>query len=132
VNQANSASVTMLAPVPVRSRSAHGTWPGSPGGRGRGRRVAASGQIVRVTNPTAAKNKCRQELPAPRVSGFSPTSTPARPPAIRMTRPGRAAGRTASPVITSQPPTTRNASVISQRSDEPCAASTLTVCLTGL
>jgi hypothetical protein len=129
VNQANSASVTMLAPVPVRSRSAHGTWPGSAGGRGR--RVAASGQIVSVTNPTAAKNKCRQELPAPRVSGFSPTSTPAKPPAIRMVRPGRAAGRTASPVITSQPPTTRNASVISQRSDAPCAARTLTVCLTG-
>jgi hypothetical protein len=49
------------------------------------------------------------------------------PPAIRMSRPGTAAGRSASPVATSQAPASANASVITQRSAEPSAARALTV-----
>src|SRR5712691_6288303 len=56
---------------------------------------------------------------------------PATAAAIRISRPGALAGRSATPVTTSQAPTTRNVSIITHRSAAPGAASTLTGWATG-
>ena len=74
---------------------------------------------------------CGSGKPVPGCSGLAATSRPATAPAIRISRPGALAGRSASPVTKSQAPTTRNVSVITHRSAAPGAASALTVWATG-
>jgi len=81
--------------------------------------------------PIVAQNACARE-PLPAGSGFAATSTPAIPPAIRMSRPGAAAGLSARPVTTSQTPTASSTSVITHRSAAPSAARALMVLATAL
>jgi len=90
-----------------------------------------SGQAVRAMKPIVAQNACARE-PLPAGSGFAATSTPAIPPAIRMSRPGAAAGLSARPVTTSQTPTASSTSVITHRSAAPSAARALMVLATAL
>lgn len=54
------------------------------------------------------------------------------PPATRISRPGEAAGFSASPIMTSRAPTATNTSVITHRSAAPTAARELTVLVTEL
>lgn len=56
--------------------------------------------------------------------------TVAAPPAASTRRPARAAGRSAAAVTRWQTPTPTNAPLITQRSSDPCAASSLMVCVT--
>ncbi len=97
----------------------------SPQGTDSARRQAPPGHVTRAAKPTPAQHACVSEPPA--CSGLAATSTPARPPAIRMRRPGAAADRSASPVTTSQAPAAANATVITHRSVAPTAARALTV-----
>ena len=60
----------------------------------------AAGHAAMAMKPTDAQNVCGSEPPAPARSGFAATRTVATPTAIRITRPARAAGRSASPVAT--------------------------------
>src|SRR5579859_1730262 len=90
-----------------------------------------SGQTVRAIKPIAAQNACAGEPPLAG-SGVAATSTPAIPPAIRMSRPGTAAGLSARPVTTSQTPTASSTSVITHRSAAPSAARELMVLATAL
>ena len=105
----------------------------SPTGAKGPRFRAASGQAVRaIIKPIAAQKVCGSEPPPPAGSGFAATSTVATPPVIRMSRPAKAAGLSASPVRTWQAPTPASASVITHRSVAPCAARELIVSATGL
>jgi membrane-associated phospholipid phosphatase len=123
-NQVSRANSTAMAAAAVPGRSAHGT----PGPR----RRAPIGQLVSRANPMAARMKCGTEpKPPPSCSGLAATSRPATAPTSSITRPGMAAGRSASAVTTSQSPTTANVSVITHRSVAPIAASELTVSATG-
>ena len=74
--------------------------------------------------PARAQQAWASDPPA--CSGFA-ANTPARPAAIKIRRPGAAAGRSASPVMTSQAPAAANASDITHRSAAPTAARALTV-----
>ena len=116
-NHARRASNVAAALADTAGRSPHGT--DGP------RRQAAAGQATRAAKPTPAQNAWLSEPPA--CSGFAATSTPAAPPTIRISRPGGPAGRSASPVMTSQAPANANASVITHRSAAPTAARALTV-----
>ena len=99
----------------------------SPAGTKGPRFRAASGQAARAIKPTAAQKVCGSEPPPPAGSGFAATSTVATPPAIKMSRPAKAAGLSASPVRTWQAPTPASASVITHRPVAPCAARELIV-----
>ncbi len=125
----NSTRNTARKPIMIPAATA-ATVGRSPQGTDSPRRQAPSGHITRAAKPTPAQHACASEPPA--CSGLAATSTPARPAAIRMSRPGAAAGRSASPVTTSQAPATANASVITHRSAAPIAASALTVPATAL
>jgi len=123
-NQASKASSIATAPADTAGRRPHGT--ASP------RRQAPAGQATRAAHPAAAQIMCGSGNLVPGCSGFAATSRPATAPAIRISRPGARAGRSARPVTTSQAPTTTNVSVITHRSAAPGAASALTVSATGL
>ena len=56
------------------------------------------GQRVSPANPIEAKTKCGTEPKPPACSGLAATIMPATAPAIRITRPGVLAGRSASAV----------------------------------
>jgi hypothetical protein len=122
LNQASRNSKTPTVRVVAVGRSDHGTAGPS--------RQAPAGQQASAPKATAAKIACRSGRP-PASSGLAATSIPATPPAIRISLPGIRAGRNATPVMTSQAPVIAKASVITQRSTAPSAASPLTVSLTG-
>ncbi len=116
-NHASRLSSSAAALTETAGRSPHGTEAPC--------RHAPPGQATRVAEPAIAQTACASEPPA--CSGFAATSMPAMPPAIKISRPGEAAGRSASPVMTSKPPTTAKVSVITHRSAAPTAARALTV-----
>src|ERR1700722_6264246 len=122
-NQATRASSTTTAPADTAGRRPHGTE--GP------RRHAPAGHATSAAHPMMAQIMCGSGKLVPGCSGLAATSRPATAPAIRISRPGARAGRSASPVTKSQPPTTRKASVITHRSTAPGAASALTVWVTG-
>ena len=74
---------------------------------------------------TAAHSPCAGEPPT--CSGCAATSTLAAPAAARISRPGIAAGRSASAVAISQAPVTANAAVITQGSAACRSVRVLTV-----
>jgi hypothetical protein len=60
----------------------------------------ATGQKAMTTKPVTAKSVCGSEPPCPLCSGFAATPMVATPTAIKITRPGNAAGLSASPDMT--------------------------------
>src|ERR1039457_5615255 len=122
-NQASRASSTVTAPADTAGRRPHGT--DGP------RRQAPAGQATSAAHPAAVQIMCGSGKLIPGCSGFTATRTPAAAAAIRISRPGALAGRSEIPVTTSQAPTTRNVSVITNLSAAPDAASTLTGWATG-
>ena len=84
--------MTAVALIATAGRSPYGT----PGPRTR----PAAGQKAMAMKPVAAKSVCGSEPPCPLCSGFAATPMVATPTAIRITRPGNAAGLSASPVMT--------------------------------
>ena len=82
--------MTAVALIATAGRSPYGT----PGPRTR----PATGQKAMTTKPVTAKSVCGSEPPL--CSGFAATPMVATPTAIRITRPGNAAGLSASPVMT--------------------------------
>jgi membrane-associated phospholipid phosphatase len=90
-NQVSRTNCTVTAAAAAAGRSAHGT--AGP------RRQAPAGQVVSPANPIAAQTKCGTEPKPPGCSGFNATTMPAMEPAIKMSRPGVLAGRSASAVV---------------------------------
>ncbi len=91
-NHRSRPSITTVAPTHTADRSPYGT----PGPR----RRPATGQAAMAMKPLAAQNVCGSEPPAPLCSGFTATAMVATPTAIRIRRPPRAAGLSASPLTT--------------------------------
>ena len=119
--------------IPAATAETAETAGRSPHGTEDPRRQAPPGQVTRAAKPgPSPENACVSAPPAG--SGFTATSRLPDPPAIRISRPGTAAGRSASPVTTSQAPAAAaaNASVITHRSAALTAARALTVPATGL
>ena len=82
--------MTAVALIATAGRSPYGT----PGPRTR----PAAGQKAMAMKPVAAKSVCGSEPPL--CSGFAATPMVATPTAIRITRPAKAAGLSASAVMT--------------------------------
>ncbi len=89
--------MTAVAPSATAGRSPYGT---------RAPRMLvlrirpAAGHAAMAMKPAAAQDVCGSEPPAPARSGFAATLMVATPTVIRITRPARAAGRSASAVTT--------------------------------
>jgi hypothetical protein len=62
------------------------------------RRQAPAGQVVSPANPTDAQMMCGSGYGTLALTGLTATSMPPAAPAIRITRPGSPAGRSANPV----------------------------------
>src|SRR5215831_5907191 len=122
-NQATRASNSATTPADTAGRSPHGTE--GP------RRHAPAGQPTTPAHPAAAQIMWATGNLVPGYSGFAATSIPATAPAIKISRPGTPAGRSARPVTKTQQPTTTNVSDITHRSAAPTAASALTGSATG-
>src|ERR1700685_79475 len=115
--QASRARSVATATADTADRSPHGTE--GP------RRHAPVGQAVRAVKVTPAHSPCVGEPPT--CSGFAATSTLTAPAAARISRPGIAAGRSASAVAITQAPVTANAAVITQGSAASRSVRVLTV-----
>jgi hypothetical protein len=97
----------------------------SPHGAEGPRRHAPVGQAIKAMKVTPAHSPCTGEPPT--CSGFAATSTLAAPAAARISRPGIAAGRSASAVAISHAPVTANAAVITHGSAASRSVRVLTV-----
>src|SRR5262249_16174642 len=132
------AAPLVIRPMPTRpTRASNGaTGPAAPAGRSPHgtegpRRHAPAGQATTPTHPTAAQIMWATGNLVPGYSGFAATSIPATAPAIKISRPGTPAGRSARPVRKTQQPTTTNVRDITHRSAAATAASALTGSATG-
>jgi hypothetical protein len=115
--QASKAKSVATAAADTADRRPHGTE--GP------LRHAPVGQAIRAMKVTPAHNPCVGEPPT--CSGYAATSTPAAPAAARISRPGIAAGRSASAVAISHAPVTANAAVITHGSAASRTVRALTV-----
>ena len=89
-NQASRASSTATTPADTAGRRPHGTQ--GP------RRQAPAGQATSAAQPAAPQIMCGTGRVVPGCSGLAATSTPVTAAAISISRPGRRAGRSPSPV----------------------------------